>query len=532
MRNLKSLFYLPFLKLFVLLVLFTNLSILLPRKFKSYEKKPVELNSFFGINGYEWNILQNPQDPNRGDLVYKPKMELIKGFSGLRHYLDWSKIEPTEGEYTFNPAKNGSWNYDAMYAACKENNVEVLTCLKQCPEWLVSTYPEKDRNLENVPAPYGLDRSDPKTYILQAKAGFQFAARYGYNKKVPRNLVKVRSKSRWPGDPQNQVKIGLGLIHYIECDNERDKWWKGKQAQQTGSEYAANLSAFYDGDQGRLGKGVGVKNADPQMQVVMAGTSTPAIQFVEEMINWCKVHRGYKPDGTIDLCFDIINYHYYSDDFHVKFKKKPTRGVAPELSSAGEIARNFVGISGTLKKPLEVWITELGYDLNPESPQHAIPIGNKTIALTQADWLLRSSLFYSRLGLSASYFFQLYDDNPSAIQYSTSGLAESRNLTRRPSADYILETKSLIGNYQFYRSLSEDPMVDEYRLGKKSMFALWVPDEKGRTATYSLPLGSSKTAIIHHLRVGKDTMDSIPTTAENGIVRIQVSETPVFVELE
>ena len=36
-------------------------------------------------------------------------------------------------------------------------------------------------------------------------------------------LVKVDSRPRWTNDPPNQVKIGMGLIKYIECDNERDK---------------------------------------------------------------------------------------------------------------------------------------------------------------------------------------------------------------------------------------------------------------------------------------------------------------------
>ena len=46
-------------------------------------------------------------------------------------------------------------------------------------------------------------------------------------------------------------EIGLNLIKYVECENERDKWWKGRRAYQTLAEYAANLSAFYDGHKTR-----------------------------------------------------------------------------------------------------------------------------------------------------------------------------------------------------------------------------------------------------------------------------------------
>ena len=86
-----------------------------------------------------------------------------------------------------------------------------------------------------------------------------------------KSLLSVNTTPRWTDDPINVIKVGLNTVKYMECDNERDMWWGGPATVQTAAEYAADMSAFYDGDMGKLGKNVGVKTADPNMIVVMGG---------------------------------------------------------------------------------------------------------------------------------------------------------------------------------------------------------------------------------------------------------------------
>jgi hypothetical protein len=490
----------------------------------------IPLKNMFGVNGYEWNFLQDPGNPNDPSKIYQPKMAKIRAFTQFRHYMDWEKIEQKKGEYTFNPVFDGGWNYDIIYKTAKHDSVLMLADLKTCPPWLGNSYPINLRNNENVPAPYGLNRNDPASYILQAKAAFQLAARYGANKKVPRNLVSVCSRPRWNSDPPNEVKIGLNVLKYIECDNERDKWWKGPQAQQSADEYAANMSAFYDGDKGRLGKGVGVKAADPNMQVVMGGMAKPHVQFVKDMIAWCKKHRGYRKDGSVDLCFDVINYHKYANDG--SDDKPATVGIAPELAGIGKIADGFVALANALPQHPQVWVTENGYDINPGSPQRAIAIGNKTALLTQADWAIRSCLLYMRHGITRLFYYQLFDDSPNSPgTYGTSGLV-NEDLTRRPAFDYMVQLKNLMGNYAYDGTISLDPLVDRYVLSRKTIYSLVIPDEKGRTRNYVLDLGKAKTAAIYSFKVGGDVMVKSVVKTNKGKLTINVSETPVFVQGE
>ncbi|KQM78508.1 hypothetical protein ASE74_13470 [Pedobacter sp. Leaf216] len=481
--------------------------------------------AFLGVNAFEWDYTT---EVNHGQ-VDEARFQIIKSFSGIRHYLDWQRIENKEGSFTYSPSHYGDWDYDQIYQRMKDAGKDVLIDLKGCPDWLLATYPVGQRDGENVPAPYGLNRSQPATYIKQARVGFQLAARYGSNKNVDKSLLLADPTVRWRDDPQNLPKAGLGLITYIECDNERDKWWKGPLAQQSAEEYAANLSAFYDGHKGTLGKGIGVKNADPNMIVVMGGIADANPEFVRKMVQWCKTNRGTKANGQIDLCFDVVNYHQYANDAF-KNNGNATVGLAPELSDLGKVASLFKEFAKSVNGGIPVWVTETGYDVGEHTPQRAIKIGSKSSMITQADWNMRTALLYARSGISKCMFYMLDNvDVNSWTQYSSSGFINP-DFSRRPSADYVLQANKLIGEYHYSSTISKDPLVDVYMLNGKKTFVLTIPDQVGRSKTYDLDLGSSKEAIVYSFAIGKDQMDAKTVATKNGTLQILVTETPIFIQ--
>ncbi|MET3979806.1 hypothetical protein ABIB62_002852 [Mucilaginibacter sp. UYP25] len=504
-----------------------TVQLLKPGDTSTADNNQTPFKNMFGVNSYEWNFLEDPANKKDHSRIYEANMSLIKSFSAVRHYLNWNKLENTRGNYTYNPTNNGSWYYDVMYARCKQDSILVLADLKNLPVWMMDTYPADERDDENVPVTFGANRGFPVSYVVQARTAFQFAARYGYNTKIDPALVKVDNRPRWTNDPVNAVKIGLGLIKYIECGNEPDRWWKGDKATQSPEEYAANLSAFYDGHRGTLGNNAGVKTADPNMLVVMGGLATADVKYVERMVAWCKTNRGLKADGSVNLCFDVLNYHLYSNDGSVFTHQPSTTGVAPELSGSGKVADGFVRLGKRLKLP--VWVTETGYDINRESYQQAPAVGNKPALITQADWTLRSSLLYARHGVQRLFFYQLFDATPNnPEQYATSGLAVSPK--RRPAADYILQTNKLMGNYIYKGTINADPLVDKYQSGANTIYVLTIPDQAGRKTEYSLDLKGAEKGVIYTLKVGADAMESKQANTVNGKLKVKVSETPVFVQ--
>jgi hypothetical protein len=491
-----------------------------------------------GVNMFEWNM----EEASRAWEVDEARIPALRSFAAVRHYMDWEKLEAKPGEYSFNLTTSGGWNYDAMYERLKAEKIDVLACLKTIPKWMENMYPLGARDYGNNPVRFGADLSLPASYAEHARVAFQYAARYGSNKKIDPALVKVTAEHpHWA--PANQKKIGLGLIRYIECENERDKTWKGRHGYQSAREYAANLSAFYDGHKGTLGPNAGIKTADPTMTVVIGGLAAHTTDYVRAMVDWCREHRGYRPDGRIDLCWDVMNQHLYANDEQSSQsnslgKARPaTRGAAPEVAGVGAQARAFVQLSHELCHDMPVWITEAGYDTNPGSPFHAPPIGQKSVLQVQADWILRTSLLYVREGIDRVFFYQMYDENPAdPTQFSSMGLING-NKTRKPAARVLYQATQLIGDFTYQKTISRDPLVDVYARtqpgGKPQLaYVLLIPDERGRTGTYRLNVPKGQTVSVFSPDFNLDAMTKRELISQNGSISLPVSETPIFLITE
>lgn len=479
----------------------------------------VPFGNMMGVNGFDWEY-------TNGTTFNPQKFELIKTFTGFRQYLDWGRVEEKEGFYRF--------SYDEIYAKNKAHGILTLPCLQIIAGWFRAKYYPDEFDPNNAYAslrdyimvPKGASKLDPASYVDFAELGFQFAARYGKNKDVDPSLIRAVT---WGDKPD--IKIGLGTLEYIECSNEPDKNWAGPNGQQSPEEYAAQLSAFYDGHMGTLGEGVGVKNADPSMKVVMAGIASPDVEWVNRMIAWCKENRA--KDGSYTLCFDVINYHEYAAVREGQYWDSPdltkNHGIAPELSDAGRIASDFINMSNSQAGGLEVWVTECGYDVNEKSIMRALPIGRKSALDTQADWILRTSLLYARVGINRVFFYMLNDvHRESPIQYNSSGLVES--MSRRPASDFLLQVKNLMGEYVYSGTIHSDPIVDVYSFNEKNIYVLTVPDQVGREEDYDLPLPGISEVRIHHPQAGSDKMRIQRAGITDGVLKIKVTETPVFVE--
>ncbi|WP_165864906.1 T9SS type A sorting domain-containing protein [Rufibacter latericius] len=506
----------------------------------SFTKPAYPLKRMLGINTY-------PAD-NASTIAERlvQKINAIAPYHVVRDYVDWEILETNlAGEYAFQPTMKGNWKLDDIYARHKAKGKEVLVCIKNMPGWMLATYPTAIRDAENAPMPYkasyttvsstgstnyfneqyNADKQNPASYVQVAKVAFQFAARYGSNTSLNPALVKTKSI----------VKIGMNLISKMEANNEPDRHWKGRQANQTSDEYAAYLSAFYDGHMGTLGADVGVKQADPNMKVVCAGIASTKTAFYQGIVDWCKKYRGYLPNGKVNLCFDEINYHAYNNNFDGEQYAEGTRvGVAPELSLAPlninkfhQINKEFIGDGD-----MPIIITETGYDWN-STTQGTKVIGSKDKFQVQGDWILRSSLDYAMAGLSGLYFYQLYDDPSGSItnttQYATSGHVDRVTFVRRPAADYMGQVWKYFGDFVPVERLSKDPRIDKYRDNAgREMYAAWIPDDEDRRSDYTLALGTD-SANVFYTRIGSDSMEVVKVKTVAGKLTVTVTETPIFI---
>lgn len=501
-----------------------NSSSILP----SSEAKPAaSFENMLGVNGFEWDFV-NPAANSRQ--IDENKYKAIANFTGFRHYLDWGRMEDQKGQYSFNPCHNGGWDLDMTYERCKRDGITVLVCLKNITKWLKATYPINEQANDNVPAPYLAKRDLPASYSALASMAFQFAARYGSNKQIEISALKVNTKPRWPNDPPNQIKRGLSYIRYIECGNEYDKWWRGSNGYMNCYEYAALLSAFYDGDQGRLGPYMGIKQADSNMQVVMTGLAHANPSYVRGMMEWCRQNRGYHPDGSINICWDIINYHHYASNKTSSNEDKNLvqTGVAPELGNSEKIAQSFVEFAQHYFKGMPVWMTETGYDLHPNSALRAVGIGKKTPMETQADWLLRAALIHARTGIQRMFYYQLFDYNLEAsTKFASMGLVD-KQMKNKASLDRLCQFTKLLTGYHFEKNIGHSPEVDVYTNGSLKAWIIWMPTMQGKQANCTINLSDETMGVtLYQSKFGIAEWEKTNYANGTSTIELLATETPV-----
>ena len=106
------------------------------------------------------------------------------------------------------------------------------------------------------------------------------------------------------------VASGTGALDWIEVFNDVNtlNWGVSRNAFFTPYEYAAMLSAAYDGHGGVLGPGYGARTADPGMKVAMSGLQSTGpramLDYVKSINYWAQAHR---PSG--DFPAQAINVH-------------------------------------------------------------------------------------------------------------------------------------------------------------------------------------------------------------------------------
>lgn len=369
-----------------------------------------------GVNGFHW------VPPG-----------LIQPFSTYRIFSMWEWFEAEVGHFRFEPTTRGNGNYDTFLADLKRRGVRPILTLNTCPEWMRREYGADAGNaLEYRPVKAGADPAKPESYREIARACWQITARYG-TKTWPASALLVDTVSQWGGSwPANKKLSGLNLLYGLEVWNEPDKWWKkGTPNYFEPEQYAAMLSACYDGHEGRLGPGYGVKGADPTMQVLMAGLTNFDTTYLKRMIVWCKNNRQ---DHRFPA--DVVNFHHYCNE-HGGLFEGFTVGVAPETDRLYEKLSATTAFSQRHLPGKPVWLTETGYDTDSSSVQRAQIYGPYSRVQVQGVWVLRTYLEAMRAGVSVVDVYNLIDEHrPEAGLFQSSGLATGEPDGMRPKQSW------------------------------------------------------------------------------------------------
>ena len=502
------------------------------------------MQSFIGVN-------INTEDP-------PAQMAL---FEFVREYHDWQlelgDNDPNDcGVYRWNPSNAyEGWNFDRIYQEFADQNIQIAADLKSSiPSLLKHT-------VEDRPCEANADPSLPSSYTAHAEYMYQHTARYG-QQQIPSKQLKDRLAE----PPQS----GMGLIQYIEDWNEQDKYWMSSSGhpQQEAAyfqpfEYAAMLSADYDGHESSLsmkpsGKNcsdptaqypVGIKNADPNMKVVMGGLSSLNLDYIKAIQHWAKLHRKDQQFPA-----DVLNFHHYSNNYGGQTAPPGASavGVSPEEDHLFDKLQQIVHYRNQYLPGKELWLSEFGYDTNPSSPQHAPNIGPFSAELVQGQWIVRSFLIIAAAGFDKAQLFTLTDNykgDPKQL-FSTCGLldlAEEQNpftpfpeFKAKTAWYYVYTLKKMLDGFRFQKRIAtKNPDLYIYQFvhdenPEQLVYALWSgtsSDQSFEAIKIDLPdfaKSASLTALIDQDIDGQTS----PLNIQEQSIRIpKIGESPLFVRI-
>jgi len=465
------------------------------------------------------------------------------------HNFGWSYDFNT---YMGKPAKfEGSWmcNFDAQYRDYTKAGLNVIPCI----QWDLKSIPVSNKVDENklpvmengafVKAEF-FDRFDPHTYFMYADSMFTFAARYGTN-----NSSELAEIAAQRVVDKTQV-VGLGYIKWLELGNEPDGSWNGVHNYYSAYQYAALLSAGYDGHCSTLissvledGYHFGVKNADPNMGVAMAGIAAADCNYVNAINYWMKANRQ---DGRV--AYDAFNGHHYMAKQIELDGNKFTVGISPEEGNLKGVMSHFVDLRDKYYSDKEVWITEFGWDTNQsyatETSAHAY--ANYTGRQVQAMWLTRAYLLLSSCGVDKATMYMCEDagiDSEVSGKYGTCGVigyerdANGNTVeVKKDSYYYMYTLKNTLGDYRFNREITaydENVMIYEYVSDSgKTAYAVWCKTSDGTISEDYLLKVDTETAtvtLVEAVYGDEDGVKSTLTSDNIGYVSIDVTENPVYI---
>ncbi|WP_135555545.1 fibronectin type III domain-containing protein [Paenibacillus cymbidii] len=413
----------------------------------------------------------------------------------------------------FNPSwAGGGWNFDAYYQTLHNAGVDVHPAIQGSVQWL--------NGAGKKPLASGANPLLPASYAAHADHMFQSVARYGSTAVADNKLKLASGQTR---------STGLGYMSYFENGNEDDANWGSVDSYFTPYQFAAMSSADYDGDQGRMGNTFGVKNADPNAKLVMAGLSNPDVNYIKAMKVWSDYYRG----GSFPA--DVLNVHIYSYG-------PSGAGISPEAAGLKAQLETFVDYRNRYLQGKEIWLSEFGYDTNQGSVLHAPPIGTFSVNEVQGQWIVRSYLAAAAAGVDRAQLFMFSDTDPnSTTKFDTSGLVSTIPSGEVPKTSYyyVYTLKNTLAGMRYVGEQSSgNGNVTIYKFksttGSGGAYVLWAPtSNQTSVSNYQLTLaGSPTTASLVQMADGDTDGVTSSLTIASGKVTVNVGERPIFVKVD
>ncbi len=463
---------------------------------------------FMGVNGF----IDDPVDK-------------LNCAGNVREYHDWGwdegNLDTTyhgfpHNQYAWNPSwasgPGWSFNFDDFYRHLKNDSLIVSPDLQGCAPYI---HGFDDSQTQYKPISQNENPLDPVSFIEHSDYLFQFAARYG-STGVAHSLLKLR--------PDQPNISGSGFAGYLENWNEPDKWWCTRKGYFTPDEFSTMCSADYDGHENSLGTGKGMKAADSSIKMVMGGLASLNLEYLRCMKLWCDFNR------STGFPADVLNFHHYSGN--------GSHGISPEDNNLKQKLKVIVDYRDAFLPGKEIWLSEFGYDTNPESEQAAVKIDTNDIYEVQGQWIMRSYLEAIAAGIDKAFVFMLRDANAAnPNKYNSSGLTNEIWNGHQPKKSwfYVSTMKNQLKGLCFENEIaSGNNSVNVYKFfskcAEKAVYAVWCTSSSNKIIeNFTLDIGTSSAARLIRPQSGITEGCQSILEIQNNKVTFRVTERPVFI---
>lgn len=318
-----------------------------------------------------------------------------------------------------------------------------------------------------------------KTYVELAKSIFQYEKAY-----------------------ENQM---FGKLRLIEIGRHPDKLIDA-------ASYAKIFSLAYDGaDTGATD--IGVINANSEAKLVMGAMSAPNSAYVKELMDQISLLR---PDET-PLFVGAFNTEAFAPS-----------SVTPEsvyLSEDSELLK-MAQYRDENYNHVELFVSAFGYNtLDSESDFYVTE-------QKQADYLVRSMLIFSAIGVDSASICQLKDAEGS--EYNGFGTITAEN-TAKIASYYLSTTKTVLEGYTFNAVVenAQGAMVYEFiDTDSNKIYAVWnATDSDAVIDDVLVSVGDSDGITVTELVSEYGEGSKSDLVASEGFVSVRATATPKFIHV-
>jgi hypothetical protein len=240
------------------------------------------------------------------------------------------------------------------------------------------------------------------------------------------------------------------------------------------------------------------------------------------MKTWFEANRSDKKFAA-----DVLNFHHYCTD--------GSKGISPEADNLKTQMKAITDYRTANLPDKEVWLTEFGWDTNPNSTYRA------PSQEVQGEWLVRGYMACLAAGVDRITMYMLRDVDPnSSTQFSSCGLVGPKgDWTPKISWYYVYTMKNRLTGLRYFNEQSSgnsNVLIYKFKntTGNNGAYVVWCPTSNNTTVNnYQLSLtGTPTTAKQVTLTSGYTNGVESVLSISGGKVTVNVSERPIFIMVD